>query len=115
LTNVCPWGVRRLVIFLKHSALRYNGLSSVIHILDDFSFIEAKCQVDLDNFLCVCRRIGVPIADEKTMGPTNALQFAGITLDTVLMEARLPEDRLAKCRTQLADFCSRKSVTLKEL
>ena len=49
------------------------------------------------------------------MGPTNALQFAGITLDTALMEARLPEDKLAKCRTQLADFCSRKSVTLKEL
>ena len=49
---------------------------SVIHILDDFLFIgpsEAKCQVDLDNFLCVCRRLGVPIADEKTMGPTNAL------------------------------------------
>ena len=49
------------------------------------------------------------------MGPTNALQFAGITLDTALMEARLPEDKLAKCRTQLADFFSRKSVTLKEL
>ena len=92
--------------------------SSVIHILDDFLYIghsEAKCQVDLDNFLCVCRRIGVPIADEKIMGPTNALQFAGITLDTALMEARLSEDKLAKCRTQLADFCARKSVTLKEL
>lgn len=92
--------------------------SSVIHILDDFLFMgpsEAKCQVDLDNFLCLCRRIGVPIADEKTMGPATALQFAGITLDTVLMEARLPEDKLDKCRAQLVDFCSRKSVTLKEL
>ena len=49
------------------------------------------------------------------MGPTNALQFAGIALDTALMGARLPEDKLAKCSTQLADFCSRKSVTLKEL
>lgn len=92
--------------------------SSVIHILDDFLFIgpsEAKCQVDLDNFLCVCRRIGIPIAAEKTMGPTNALQFAEITLDKALMEARLPDDKLAKCRTQLVDFCSRKSVMLQEL
>lgn len=83
--------------------------SSVLHILDDFLFIapsEAKCQVDLDNFLCMCHRIGVPIAAEKTMGPANALQFAGIILDTALMEACLPEDKLAKCRTQLADFCS---------
>jgi len=75
---------------------------SVINILDEFLFIghsEAKCQVDLDNFVCVCRCIGVPIANEKTMGPTNALHFAGITLDTALMEACLPEDKLAKCRT----------------
>ena len=89
----------------------------VIHIFDYFLFIgpsEAKCQVDLNNFFCVCRRIGLPIADEKTMGPTNGLQFA-VTLDTALMEAHLPEDKLAKCRTQLADFCSRKSVTPKEL
>ena len=58
--------------------------SSIIHILDDFLFIalaETKCQVDLDNFLCMCRRIGILIADDKTMGPTTALQFAGITLD----------------------------------
>ena len=49
------------------------------------------------------------------MGPTNALQFAGITSDTTLMEALLPEDKLTKCRTQFADFCSLKCVTLKEL
>ena len=92
--------------------------SSAIHILDDFLFIghlEAKCQVDLDNFLYVCCHIGVLIADEKIMGTTNALQFAGITFDTALMEARFPEDKLAKCLTQLADFCSCKSITLKEL
>ena len=40
--------------------------SSVIHILDDFLFIgpsKAKFQIELDNFLYVCRRISVPIAD----------------------------------------------------
>ena len=49
------------------------------------------------------------------MGPDRALQFAGITLDTELMEARLPEEKLDKCLSQLSYFCSRKSVTLKEL
>ena len=40
--------------------------SLIIHILDDFLFIapsETKCQVGLNNFLCICRRIGVPIGD----------------------------------------------------
>ena len=49
------------------------------------------------------------------MGPDRALQFAGITLDTELMEARLPEEKVDKCLSQLSYFCSRKSVTLKEL
>ena len=49
------------------------------------------------------------------MGPDRALQFAGITLDTELMEVRLPEEKLDKCLSQLSYFCSRKSVTLKEL
>ena len=92
--------------------------SAVIHILDDFLFIapsEEKCQGDLNNFLTVCQRLGIPIANEKTMGPDRALQFAGITLDTEMMEARLPEEKLEKCLSQLNYFCSRKSVTLKEL
>ena len=125
LTNACPWGCSSSCnIFETFStALEWIAkdklqASSVIHILDNFLFIgpsEAKCQEDLDNFLCVCCRIGVPIAGEKTMGPTNALQFAAITLDMALMEARLPEDKLVKCHTHLADFCSQKSFNLKEL
>ena len=41
--------------------------------------------------------IGIPIANEKTMGPDRALQFAGVTLDTELMGARLPEEKLDQC------------------
>ena len=69
---------------------------------------KAKCKVDLDNFLCLHRRIGILIANEKTVGPATALQFE-------LMEAYIPEDKLNKCRTHFTDFWSRKSVTLKEL
>ena len=49
------------------------------------------------------------------MGPDRALQFVGITLDTELMEVRLPEEKLDKCLSQLSYFCSRKSITWKEL
>ena len=81
--------------------------SAVIHILDDFLFLgpsEAKCTIDLKNFLNLCHQIGVPIANEKTMGPATALKFAGITLDTVSMEARLPDDKLDKCREHRVEF-----------
>ena len=55
------------------------------------------------------------IADEKTVGPVTCLQFAAITLDTVNMHTRLPEDKLERCRGLLMEFYNKRSVTLKEL
>ena len=62
-----------------------------------------------------CVSLGVPLAPEKTVGPDTVLQFAGITLDSVFFEARLPEDKLAKCRVMLHNLYTRRTVTLKEL
>ena len=103
---------------LEWIAIHRLGASCVLHILDDFLFIadtKQKCQSDLNNFLSMCQVIGVPIAEEKTVGPDTSLQFAGITLDSVLQEARLPEDKLHKCHTLLISFYSRRKVALKEL
>ena len=49
----------------------------------------------------MCNYLGVPIAQEKTSGPSQVIQFAGITLDSINQEARLPEDKLQKCRLLL--------------
>jgi len=103
---------------LEWIALTKIKVSGVLHILDDFLFIAAsaqKCQLDLNNFMQLCTNVGVPIAHEKTEGPFTCIQFAGITLDSIKMEARLPEDKLAKCRALLNEFNTRKKVTLREL
>ena len=68
---------------LEWLALNRFEASGVLHILDDFLFIadsREKCQADLSNFLNMCEYLGVPIAQEKTVGPDTTLQFAGITL-----------------------------------
>ena len=36
------------------------------------------------------------MAPEKTIGPSSTISFPGIGLDSVLMEARLPPDKLIK-------------------
>ena len=103
---------------LEWLALNRFGASGVLHILNDFLFIadsREKCQADLSNFLNMCEYLGVPIAQEKTVGPDTTLQFAGITLDSVKQEARLPEDKLQKCRLLLHSFYRRRKVSLKEL
>ena len=99
---------------LEWLSITHLGACAVLHILDDFLFIAQsrdKCVGNLQNFITMC----TPLAPEKTAGPATILQFAGITLDSVRQEARLPEEKLHKCRAMLHDFQARRSVCLKEL
>ena len=103
---------------LEWIAKKVLGTQAIIHILDDFFIVadtEAACGAQLEKFLTLCDDLGVPIAEGKTMGPFTSLQFAGISLDSITMQASLPDDKLAKCREQLTLCYRRKSVTLREL
>lgn len=103
---------------LEWIGLTKLGISGLMHMLDDFLFMapsESKCKKDMDNFAKMCAELGVPLAPEKTMGPATSLPFLGITLDTVLMEARLPPDKVEKCLATLRNFRHRHKVTLVEL
>ena len=103
---------------LEWLSINHFGTCAVLHILDDFLFIAKtrdQCDRDLKNFILMCNHIGVPLAPEKTVGPATVLQFAGITLDSIRFEARLPDDKLLKCRLMLRNFYTRRTVTLKEL
>ena len=90
----------------------------ILHLLDDFLIISPSnesCQHQLDTFLMLWSFLGIPMAPEKTVGPSTTLTFAGIELDTVLMEARLPQEKLDKCRDLLSTFLRRRKVTLQKI
>ena len=94
------------------------GATALVHVIDDFLFIansRAKCGQDLQAFVNLCLELGVPLAPGKTVAPTRVITFLGITLDTVLMEARLPEDKLEKAKALLEDFQRQQKVTLRVL
>lgn len=59
--------------------------------------------------------IGVPLANDKTKFPLQVMDFVGITLDIPKQEARLPEDKLVKCKELLEKILERKRCTLKEM
>ena len=105
--TLLEWSIKRR---LKHV--------SVIHILDDFLFIaptKSLCLAALSLFQAICLDIGVPLAPEKTVGPSQTLEFAGIFLDTVDMSASLPQDKVNKFMTCLNDLYNTKSATLKQI
>ena len=54
----------------------------------------------------------VPMVAAKTLGPSQVLEFMGIVLDSQRMEARLPDDKLARIRQLLDAFTGRHSARL---
>ena len=90
----------------------------MVHILDDFLFIETtyeNCLHALRSFLHMCSDIGIPIAQEKTHMPSTSMTFVGFTLDTLKMESSLPLDKLAKAKDLLLKFLTKDSCRLREL
>ena len=48
-----------------------------------------KCQIVNVKIACLnsklCKRLGVPIADEKTEVPVTSIEYLGLTIDTESM------------------------------
>lgn len=94
------------------------SIPSILHLLDDFLIVaptESLCHSQLNIFLDMCCYPCIPKAPEKLIGPSQILSFAGMELDSCLMEAHLPLDKVEKCIGILSDFLKRKRVALKEV
>ena len=99
-------------------AKRKLNIDHILHLLDDFLIVAPSvtlCQDQLDLFLRLCSWVGIPMAPEKTCGPATTLSFAGIELDSISSEARLPLDKIEKCTQLISEFLGRKKVSLKEV
>lgn len=98
--------------------IHHYKVGHCIKILDDFLFIELtskKCQEDLQAFLHLCKRLGIPVAIHKTVGPVTTIVFVGIEIDTVAMETRLPLEKLQSYSDHLKDMLARSKTTLRDL
>lgn len=105
--------------FLHWVVEKKSGLSTLDHYLDDVLFAGAAltndCQKLMDTFCFVSQELGVPIAENKTEGPTTKLTFLGLEIDTVLMKVRIPEEKLNKLRLGIHYIMDHKNIKLKEL
>ena len=59
--------------------------------------------------------LGIPLALEKVEGPSTVLEFLGILLDTMRMEARLPAGKLVRIQTAIQEGLRKKSATKREI
>ncbi|XP_068698004.1 uncharacterized protein [Montipora foliosa] len=94
------------------------GIQHAIHILDDFFIAERSklaCLTNFSTLLRVFMSLKAPVVASKTMGPSQEIEFMGIVLDSVRMEARLPQDKLSRISVLLNSFKHRRSVRLVDL
>ena len=69
----------------------------LLHLLDDFSKQKIPpAHLGPFSSLSVCLNIWGSLAPHKVVGPTHPLEFLGIILDTVAMEARLSQEKQQK-------------------
>ena len=73
------------------------SIPSIIHLLDDFLIIAPShklCSDQLNLVLDLCQYLGIPMAPEKTCGPSTVMAFTGIELDSEQQVAWLPQVKL---------------------
>ncbi|XP_063055926.1 uncharacterized protein LOC134449746 [Engraulis encrasicolus] len=89
----------------------------LLHLLDDFLLVDFPSLRTgvLDTLKCVFTELGVPLSEEKTIGPSTTIEFLGIVLDTEKMQASLPLDKLDRIRTVIASFLSAPAVSKREM
>ena len=63
----------------------------------------------------MCQFLNIPLALEKVEGPSTSLEFLGILLDMVRMEARLPDDKLQRIRQEIQSWLDKRSATKRQI
>ena len=95
----------------------YN-IEYILHLLDDFLTIDrldSTPERTMAILTLVFRKLGLPLSQKKTVGPTHVLEYLGIILDSIRMEARLPTEKVSRITEFIEVFLKRKSCTKREL
>ncbi|XP_049340789.1 uncharacterized protein LOC125804934 [Astyanax mexicanus] len=98
--------------------LNKHRLPFVLHLLDDFLVVDSPSSPPsrgLDAVTSTFTRLGVPISEEKTVGPATSLEFLGIILDSASFQASLPQEKLNRVTSFISDFLSFPTRTKQQL
>lgn len=94
----------------------------ISHYLDDFPMLAKKrlqLFIQIEKYMALMEHIGMPIAKEKTLGPTQWLEYLGLLLNLVNMTLQVPEEKRSKNVKRIDKlidtFHNRKSPTVKDI
>ena len=92
---------------------RNEGVQEALHYLDDFIVFGAPDSSECSDYLLILRsvflRLGVPIAEHKTAGPSAKITFLGVVIDSQQLTLRLPEEKLTELKAIVSSWLYKKS------
>ena len=121
-----PFGLRSSVFIFNSFAdalawiLRNDYLIHILtHSLHDFWTAgpanSTQCASNLARIQYVFHKLGVPIAPEKSEGPTTWITYLEIKMDYVAQVIRLPPHKFQELLSLLGDWSTKKKCTKREL
>ena len=105
--------------FLEFCVARQSSVGKLLHCLDDFLFGGKKgtnhCACIMSVFQGKMTLLGVPIAYEKTEGPTTKICFWGLEIDSEEMVVRIPMPKIKEITQKIEDLLAHAKCTLKQM
>jgi len=120
-----PFGLRSSCALWEEFAtaaewiIRSYGITTLVHYIDDTLLVApagmSRARAITLVVLRVLAALGMPIAEDKLIGPVTRLIYLGIQLDSVTMTASLGAERLAEIKALLAAWSARASCSHRDL
>ena len=87
--------------------VKQQGARILLHYLENFIAVgppdSPVCGSNMQKLCDTCAELGVPVATEKTMGPTTCLTVLGIKVDTDLLELHLPQEKVQRVKEMVQE------------
>ena len=88
----------KFATFLEYLVRQLVTAGHLEHYLDDYlgggTANNNECKAIIEAFHSQCNILGVPLAKDKCLGPVTQLVFLGLELDSVMMQVRVPMDKV---------------------
>ena len=114
-----PYIFSSVVDLVEWVLKKQYDVSFLLHYLDDFHTLGPPnyqtCQRNLDTCIQQFQDWGIPLHPNKLEGPSTLLTVLGIELDSLLLQARLPQEKFDRIHTLPVSWSLKCHCTQKEL
>lgn len=107
----------KFATFIQWLVCETADSSNMDHLLDDFFMAGVSyfdCLHVVYTFESICKDLGIPLCEEKKVGPITSLVYLGLELDSVNQTIKVPREKIEKARSALLLITESKKMRLKQ-